>query len=81
MGGVQQRDGMVRRRRLSDGYAVTGGTRAFEVADDGPRRPPPRPLCNLCHRQILFVRDDDDWRHLDALASDDAHPAVPQVQP
>jgi len=37
-------------------------------------------LCNLCHRQILFVRDDDDWRHLDALAGDDVHAAIPQIQ-
>jgi len=28
----------------------------------------------------MFVRDDDAWRHLDALAGDDAHAALPQIQ-
>jgi hypothetical protein len=62
-------------------HSVAGAARAFELPTDGPRRPPrPGPLCNLCHRQILFVRDDDDWRHLDALAGDDVHAAIPQIQ-
>ena len=72
---------MMRRRSP---YRVDGAPHSVAAAvrvADGPRRPPrPGPLCNLCHRPIMFVRDDDAWRHLAALADDDAHPAVPQVQ-
>jgi len=58
-----------------------GGRRVFDVTNDDARSlRRTGAVCDLCHRQILFVRDDDDWRHLDALAGDDAHAALPQIQ-
>jgi len=56
------------------------GSRVFASTDDGPSTRRNGPECNQCHRPIMFVRDDDDWRHLDARVGDDAHAALPQIQ-
>lgn len=62
-------------------HSVAVGSRDFGITDDGPSTRRTGPECDQCHRPIMFVRDDDDWRHLDALVDDDAHAAQPQIQP
>ena len=75
-------------RRRRSPYRVDGAPHsaaaAIRVADgakaDKQRASFAGPECDLRHRPIYFVRDDDRWRHMGALAGDDVHAAIPQIQ-